>query len=67
MDLIDEIVEMDPTLAFRMHNVFCNVCGTVMFDMSRKQTNQIPTKLQKVIQDIKAVRDKVKVSHNKHL
>ena len=62
IELIDEIVDMDPTLAFRMHNVFCNVCGTVMYDMTHKRTQQIPSKLEQVIRDITSVRDKVKVS-----
>ena len=61
IELIDEIVEMDPTLAFRMHNVFCNVCGTVMYDMTHKKTQQIPTKLEHVVRDITSLRDKLKV------
>ena len=72
--LIREIVELDPTLAFRMHNTFCNVCGTVMHSVTHNTARRIPSITNIVIRDATRLRDALRVSNsffrnllNKHL
>ena len=61
--LIREIVELDPTLAFRMHNTFCNVCGTVMHSVTHNTARRIPSITNIVIQDATRLRDALRVSY----
>ena len=60
-EIIREIVDLDPTLAFRMHNIFCNVCGSVMHAITNKTERRIPSITNIVIQDVTRLRDSLKV------
>ena len=61
-EIIREIVDLDPTLAFRMHNIFCNVCGSVMYAVSNNTTRRIPSLTNIVIQDMTRLRDSLQVN-----
>ena len=59
-ELIREIVDLDPTLAFRMHNIFCNVCGTIMHAVTHGTERRIPSITNIVLQDVTKLRDSLK-------
>ena len=65
-EIIREIVQLDPTLAFRMHNIFCNVCGSVMHAVTRNNERRIPSLTTIVLRDVTRIRDSLQVS-NLHL
>ena len=52
LELVKEITDIDPTRAFRMHNIFCNVCGSIMYGITHNSASRIPSTLNLVIQDL---------------
>ena len=52
LELISQIVDIDPTRAFRMHNIFCNVSGSVMYALTHNNASRLPSTLNLVLADL---------------